>query len=600
LQALILAAGMGNRLGEYTRNNTKCMVDVGGRTMIQRAADALKKCGIRKVTVVAGYMADGLIAHVKSITGIEPEFIINNDYDKTNNIYSLYLARDVLIRDDTILLESDLLFDDTILKRLAASKDDVTVVDKYTYWMDGTTVLTDDGGVITEFVEKKDMNHLRFGEYYKTVNMYKLTKEFSRDRFVPEIERYIEKNGRGAYYELVLKVLASTPDSRLKALRVNEDEKWYEIDDPRDLDVARTMFSCGDISTYTKRYGGFWRFPRILDFCYLVNPYFPPEFMIADMSSFTRELLTSYPSGTDVQSLNAGVHFGIDPKNILVGNGAAELINEMKEFVGRTVGVCVPTFEEYIRCFPDSDIRTIDLSASGYRTDADAVIRTLDDADTFVIISPGNPCGDLLGKEEMIRILEAAKEKGKRVVFDESFIDFADEPYTLLDQRILTEYPGLAVIKSISKSYGVPGVRLGVLATSDVKLLEKMRRNMSVWNINSFGEFFLQIIGKYAVQYRDGCDLLRKERKRFAKRLSSLPGLKVYPSQANYFLCELESITAARVTERLLNEYGILIKDLTGKNGINGDRHIRVAIRGGKDNDVLIDALKNVLAGVLP
>jgi len=587
---------MGNRLGKYTKDNTKCMVDVGGRTLIQRAVDALKKCGIRKITVVVGYKADGVIDHVKSMNGIEPEFIFNKDFDRTNNIYSMYLARDVLMEDDTILLESDLLFDDTILERLAVSKEDVTVVDKYTYWMDGTTVLVNKNNVITEFIEKKDMDHRMFDKYYKTVNMYKLTKEFSRDHFIPGMERYISENGRGAYYELVLKVLAGAPDSRLKAMRVNENEKWYEIDDPKDLEVARTMFSDENtLTSYTKRYGGFWRFPYILDFCYLVNPYFPSDFMITEMSSVTKELLTSYPSGMDVQCLNAGVFFDIDPKNILVGNGAAELINEVREFVGKNVGVCVPTFEEYIRCFPGSEIRTIDLSASRYKMNADAIIKALDDSDTFVIVNPGNPCGDLLNKSDVMRILDAAKEKGKRVIFDESFIDFSDEPYTLVNQDVLNEYSNLIVIKSISKSYGVPGARLGILATSDVKLLEKMRKNMSVWNVNSFGEFFLQIVGKYAGQYKKGCVLFRKERKRFMECLSAVPGLRVYPSQANYFLCKLETMKAADVTEKLLKEYSILIKDLTGKHGVDDDRHIRIAIRGEMDNNRLVDALRSIL-----
>ena len=598
LQALILAAGMGNRLGKYTKNNTKCMVEVGGKTLIQRMIKILKRCGIKKIVIVVGYMSDGLISHLKDIEGVDIEFVFNKEYERTNNIYSLYLARDHLLTDDTLLLESDIIFDDIIINHLMELEGDLAIVDRYAYWMDGTAVVVDENNVITEFVEKKDLVLDKYDEYHKTVNIYKLTKKFSEKYFVPETKRYIEKNGRGAYYELVLKVLSDRSGPQLKAVHINRGERWYEIDDPRDLAVARTMFSENDtILSYTERYGGFWRFPYILDFCYLVNPYFPPKFMMEEMSSMLEELVTSYPSGMDVQCLNAGVSFGINKKNILVGNGAAELINELDGCVGKTVGVCVPTFEEYIRCFRNSEIRKIDVSDTDYIMDEKIIMKTLDDVDTFVIVSPNNPCGDLLGKEKMIMILERAKEKGKKVIFDESFIDFADDPYTLIDQNILDRYPGLIVIKSISKSYGVPGVRLGILATSDRTLLEDIRERTSVWNINSFGEFFLQTIGKYASQYKEGCDHIRAERKRFMEHLSFIPGLKVYPSNANYFMCRLETATAADVTEKLLGEYGILIKDLTKKSGIHDDRHIRIAIRDEKDNDRLVGALSEVLTG---
>jgi histidinol-phosphate/aromatic aminotransferase/cobyric acid decarboxylase-like protein/choline kinase len=593
---LILAAGMGSRLGKYTENNTKCMVEVGGVPLIGRALDILKGCGISKVVIVVGYEADNLMSYVNGVKGIEPEFIFNKDYDRTNNIYSLYLARDALLRDDTILLESDVIFDSVIIERLVGSKGDLAVVDKYAYWMDGTTVTIDERGIITEFVDKKDMSPGMFGEYYKTVNIYKLTKSFSRKYFVPEMESYIEKEGRGVYYELALKVLSHSPSSRLKAMRISEGERWYEIDDPKDLDVARTMFPDGDaLDSHTKRYGGFWRFPYLLDFCYLVNPYFPPKFMIKEMASMTERLVTSYPSGMGVQCLNAGVLFGIDREKILVGNGAAELINGLEAHVGRTVGVCVPTFDEYIRCFRGSEIKEIHVSETGYLMNEKTLTDALDVVDTLVIISPNNPCGDILEYEAVIRILDRARELGKRVIFDESFIDFAVTPYTLMDQKVLDRYPGLAVVKSISKSYGVPGVRLGVLATSDAALLDDMRKRMSVWNINSFGEFFLQIAGKYADRYRKGCELLRKERRRFMKRLSGIPGLTVFPSQANYLFCGFEGTTAPEVTEMLLREHGILIKDLTGKPGIDDDRRIRIAVRDTKDNDRLADALSEIL-----
>ena len=99
MQALMLAAGMGRRLGRYTEAMTKCMISVGGRTLLERTVDALKKAGIQKFVMVVGWEADKLVEFVKNnIHDMECEFVYNYDYATTNNIYSLWLAREYLLR----------------------------------------------------------------------------------------------------------------------------------------------------------------------------------------------------------------------------------------------------------------------------------------------------------------------------------------------------------------------------------------------------------------------------------------------------------------------------------------------------------------------
>lgn len=139
MQALMLAAGMGKRLGKYTQVNTKCMLEVAGKKLIDRAIDAIKRAKIKKLILVIGYKGKALQDYIESNYAngeIEFAFIYNNDYSSTNNIYSLYLAKDEMIKDDTILLESDLIYDDNIIKRIIADKrPDLVAVAKYKEWM---------------------------------------------------------------------------------------------------------------------------------------------------------------------------------------------------------------------------------------------------------------------------------------------------------------------------------------------------------------------------------------------------------------------------------------------------------------------------------
>ncbi len=143
MQALMLAAGMGRRLGKYTEECTKCMIRVGERTLLERAVEALQLAGIQKLVMAVGWEHEKLIEYIhKNISGMEFEFVYNYDYATTNNIYSLYLAREQLMREDTLLLESDLVFDKQLLRKMAQSpEDNLVAVAKYEHWMDGTVRL---------------------------------------------------------------------------------------------------------------------------------------------------------------------------------------------------------------------------------------------------------------------------------------------------------------------------------------------------------------------------------------------------------------------------------------------------------------------------
>ena len=599
MQAIMLAAGKGSRLGRYTKNNTKCMLEVHGKTLLERAIDALLLAGIKDLIIVLGYKGENVKKYIREKEldkKINIIYVDNDVYDTTNNIYSLYLAKDYLIKDDTILLESDLIYDVSIVKKLVDSKyDSAVVIAKYEEWMDGTVVTLNDEGFINSFIERKNFEYKNADNYYKTVNIYKFSKEFSERFYLPFLESYIKAYGNNDYYELVLKVISGLKEVKLHGFKLT-GEDWYEIDDAQDYDIVNAIFAPSTkekLELFHKRFGGYWRFNGIKDYCYLVNPYFPTKQMIDKMKYFYDELLFNYPSGQKIEKICASRMFdNVNEDNILIGNGAAELINNLRYIVGKRIGLTIPSFNEYVRCFPDCEITYINSSDDNYRLSLDKIIDKLDDVDTMIIISPDNPSGSCLKYEEVIEILDIAKEKNKQVIFDESFMDFANNNYTLIDDDILNKYSDLVVIKSISKSYGVPGLRLGVLASGNEKYIKTINNNLPVWNINSFAEYFLQIINIYKKDYIEGCKKIKEERDRFYKELIKIKDLYIYPSEANYFMCKLLSGNANELAEYLLDNNKILIKVLNGKNGFDDGEYIRIAIKSTIDNDYLVKSIK--------
>jgi len=399
----------------------------------------------------------------------------------------------------------------------------------------------------------------------------------------------------------VLRVITLLDNAELKALPITNGAKWYEIDDVQDLDIAETLFADKSklMQRYNMRFGGHWRFPKLLDFCYLVNPYFPTMHMKDELRANFDILLSEYPSGMYVNSLIAAKYFDIRQKYTVVGNGAAELIKSLMERVEGRIGVVYPTFQEYPNRKEQTEIIGFTPDNDDLTYTADDLIRFYADKQlsTLLLINPDNPSGNFIPKADVLRLAAWCKERGIFFVVDESFVDFSEDfrNNSLLHNEILQAYPNLAVMKSISKSYGVPGLRLGILASSDEELINWTKHDVSIWNINSFAEFYMQIFGKYQKDYDRACQKFIAERERFMARLTDIPFLRVIPSQANYFLCQItEKYTSEELTRRLLMDFNILIKDCDNKDGLENKNYVRIAVRDQKDNDTLVEALKTL------
>ncbi|MBR4669480.1 MAG: aminotransferase class I/II-fold pyridoxal phosphate-dependent enzyme [Butyrivibrio sp.] len=598
MQAIILAAGMGKRLKELTRNNTKCMVKVNGETLIERLLHQLDSVNLSRVVIVVGYEGKKLMDYIDTLNISTPiTFVDNPIYDKTNNIYSLFLAKEYMKEDDTLLFESDIILEDKILSGLIEDpRDTLALVDEYKPWMDGTCLRLDDNDKIIDFISGKKFDFTNTEGCYKTVNIYKFSKHFAEKQYIPFLNAYQEALGVNEYYEQVLRVITMLDGAEIVAKRLN-GEKWYEIDDEQDLDIAETLFDKkveDRVLRLEERYGGYWRFPELIDFCYLVNPYYPPKKMKDELKASFDVLLTEYPSGMRVNSLLAAKNFGVHRENIVVGNGAAELIKALMESVTGKVGIIRPTFEEYPNRYEKSEIVAFKPENNEFRYSADDLMNFFGDKDisTLVLINPDNPSGNYIDEDGVKKLIAWTAQRGIRFVLDESFIDFADDNTTYIDQNTLVSNKHLFVVKSISKSYGVPGLRLGVLASGDSGEIDKIKKTVSIWNINSFAEFYMQIQEKYKKDYELALERFKAERKRFLAELNKIALIEVIPTQANYFMIKIkDKYNAEELTNILMDKYSILIKDLTTKVG---DKYIRVAIRDEEDNDKLIGALREL------
>ena len=604
MQAIILAAGMGKRLKDLTQNNTKCMVKVNGVTLIDRMLHQIEEQHLSRIVIVVGYEGQKLIDYIATLDIQTPIVYVNNPiYDKTNNIYSLALAKDWLCKEDTLLFESDLIFEDAVIDALVKDpRETLALVDKYESWMDGTCVKLSADDDIEAFVPGKKFKFNEIDSYYKTVNIYKFSKHFSETHYVPFLDAYQSALGQNEYYEQVLRVISMLDNPGIKAKRLN-GQLWYEIDDIQDLDIATSMFIPDEdqrVQLLSSRYGGYWRYPQLIDFCYLVNPYYPPQKLMDEIKASFEKLITQYPSGMRVNSLLAAKNFGVHQENILVGNGAAELIKSlMSDFTGK-LGIIRPTFEEYGHRYREEDIIAYWPNNDEFKYSAQDIVDFFGDKDiqNLVLINPDNPSGNYIEKKDVLKLVEWTEQKGIKFLVDESFVDFADElDSSIIVQDILDSHKNLYVMKSISKSYGVPGLRLGVLASGDTETISRLKKDVAIWNINSLAEFYMQIEEKYKKDYVAALEKFRTERARYVKELSKIPGLRVIPSQANYVMAEVTTgMTAKELNRKLIVKHNLLIKNLVAKIQQDGRQYIRLAVKTTEENDKLIAAIKEELS----
>lgn len=342
-----------------------------------------------------------------------------------------------------------------------------------------------------------------------------------------------------------------------------------------------------------------------VDACFLSNPYATDLFLehlqrdLIDTKLLRRTLEFYPPQNHDVAD-SISVVTGIPAKNIFAGNGAIEAIQAvLHRFLTKKIIVIIPTFSSYYE-FVNEGTEVIYYKLTkedNYTLNADDYIEFVkkEKPDTIVLINPNNPNGGYITQKDVLKIINELSFV-KNLIIDESFIHFAHESDTMEEVscgHLVKDYPNLIIVKSMSKDFGIAGLRAGYAIMAEEKV-KHLLKNGYLWNISGLADYFFKL---YADQeFRSEYDIVRKkyivETADFLNELQSVKGIKTYPSKANFALVEfLDGTTSFDFTISLLAENGIYVRDCSDKIGLEG-QFVRVASRSAEQNDIITAAFK--------
>lgn len=605
VQAVILAAGLGRRMRPLPGIRHKALLPIGATTILGRAMDSLTHAGVRRVTVVTGYRAREVEQFLRTgYPGADLHFVHNARFADTNNVVSLSLALDNLTYDcDVVLIECDLLFSPALLGRLLSHPArNVALVDRYRTGMDGTVVAVRDGLITAVYPAGQQGADFTYascpcggrGELFKTLNIYKFAAGYAHGTLRPLLRACAEID-RSCYYELVLGMLTNIADHRISA-EIVTGEPWLELDTPNDIPSAVFEFEPerrADLADHTC--GGFWNFHGLLDFTFMANAYFPTGAMLAAMRHALPELAVSYGSRQVVLNEKLGHVLGCAPCRLQVLHGASQAFPFLPRALGRNAAIPAPAFGEYGRAWPRAvrytDAPGVDWAAVGALATPGRLV---------VLVNPNSVTGTTLASKDIYEL--ARSRPGTMFLADESFLPFAPGQPSLTG--LLEDGPldNVVVLASLSKTLGVPGLRLGYLYSCNRRLIEATATELPVWNLSSLAEFFLEQLAKFAPAYEASLAATARDRETFASQLRSLPLIgEVYPSGGNFLLTRLQGTDprlAGRVRRWLLSSERIAVKDVTGRFRDRAPR-LRFAVRSTGDNTRLAAALSTIPDSVL-
>ena len=602
-KAIILAAGSGKRLRPFTDHTPKCLAPVNGVPILVNALANLSGSGIQETVIVVGHLKEEVYDAIgDSFSGMKITYVECDRYETTNNIYSLWLAREHMT-EDILLLESDVFFERLLLDRLLSHEDgNIAAVARYQSWMSGTVVNLDKDGNVQALLETSlQPPGLDYSKLYKTLNIYLLRRDFLREQIVPRLEARISIGDVNQYYEVVFHESTYGQQHDLTAL-VCDDIKWFEIDDENDRTNAAYLFASPDdrFDVVSHEHGSYWRY-GFTDHSYLYNLYFPPEGVFAYLRDNIHDLIENYPVAQDALA-GLVAHLIAEPaERIVVGNGAAELIKIISGHVSDQLIISVPSFNEYANATPEGKVTTFALNPPFFELNVDefAAEALRCKADVAVVVSPNNPTSLLVPKSDLVRLAEKLASQDCILIVDESFIDFVEDPDECTMVHELAEHKNLAILKSMSKAYGICGLRLGYLLTANHDFAASVRKEVPIWNVNGFAEAFLRLLPRYRREFAASCRKVRSDRDDLYRSLSSIPGMIVYKPAANFVFCRLprEAMSASEVTRRLFTEHNIYVKDCAEKPLPESDRYLRIASRTKPENHNLVEALRGLIAG---
>jgi len=348
----------------------------------------------------------------------------------------------------------------------------------------------------------------------------------------------------------------------------------------------------------SNQHGGYYRH-NFTDHAYLYNLYFPPKAVFTHLKDNIHNLVLNYPMAQDALAELIGEIITQPTERIIVGNGASELIKILSRHLAKRMIVPVPSFNEYVNAAPEGQVVEFPLEFPSFHLDIDkfATEAMKVEADIAVVVTPNNPTSLLVPKADLIRLAQKLGKHNCMLIIDESFLDFADDSDNITLEHEIQNFPNMAIIKSMSKAYGICGLRIGYMLTANSAFADSVREEVPIWNINGFAEEFLRILPRYRQEFEDSCEKVKSDRDIFYEKLCTIEGMTVFKPDANYIFCRLPdtALSGPEVTKRLFIEHNIYIKDSAGKTQPDATRYIRIASRTNEENSKLIEALIDVM-----
>lgn len=559
MQAVILAAGLGKRLKSLTENYPKCMIKINGSTIIERCLNIITKYPINKIIIVTGHKGEVLKKEIKyEYNNIRIEYIENPVYEKTNNIYSLLCCKNKFIEDDTILIESDLVFSQNVFNKLWNSKyENVALVDKYESWMDGTVVKINSHNNIIDFISKHEFNYDEIKDYYKTINIYKFSKKFINCYFSPLLETYCDIFGNNEYYELVLKLITNTNNKHLHTCKINHNDLWYEIDDEYDLKIAKTIFK-SSLSEYLKTEHNIWKFPRLIDFQSNINSYFPTDKIIGQINYYFKTLFRSNHSNIiELKQIISDLE-NCYQDDIIITN--KELINSYFNNNNFTIGYIGNDLSNMTENFKRDIIWINDPSSI--------------DKCSHVFIDYLEHNNKIL--DQYINIFSIPSFSSKTLIIN-------DINNTLVNYDKILKQTNIVIHKNYEFIYGLSFNPINIFITKNSYL--KLNFNKEICNnLSSFLEFTLLTIKKNIQEYTKSIKILIEERNNLLDTLGKIKYINIIDYSYNFILCEINDKEKYNIEDKLFNK-NILIKKISLK---------RFRITVNNKYNLLTDTLKAI------
>ncbi|MGM0366321.1 MAG: threonine-phosphate decarboxylase CobD [Actinomycetota bacterium] len=333
---------------------------------------------------------------------------------------------------------------------------------------------------------------------------------------------------------------------------------------------------------------------EITDFSANIGPFGLPE-SIRELLKGTIGEIIHYPDPENRKLKKAiSEFFGLDTSNILCGNGSNQLLYLLLACLKPEKAlICTPAYSEYQRACEAANAEPVFYAAGasdGFKPDIAELGRQAAGVDFMFICNPNNPTGTLLGGEEMHFILNVCKKEGTFLMVDEAFGDFAAG---ISLAGLAAEFDNLAVIKSMTKFFSIPGLRLGFV-TGGRKLIDKLKLMQPAWSVNRLaqaaGEGFL----KEDAYIQKTVDYISREKDRLYGQLKSIPFLEPFYPSANFILVRIlkEGEDSGKLFDYCITRHKILIRDCSNFRGLGTD-YIRIAVRLKDENNRLVEALRN-------